>query len=79
MTYPMPEAVTLYDGRVATFDHATDYTEDPREGEEKPPRGQIFAYYRVADRVCRAPVNIKTAKFAPAQLSAVIAALLARS
>ena len=76
MTYPMPQTVNLCDGRKATLDHATDYTEDPREGEEKPPTLQIFAYYQVGERLIRVPVGVKQAKFAPAQLPAIIATLL---
>lgn len=81
MTYPMPERVTLHDGRIATFDHAIDYTEDPRPGEAKPPHGQIFAYYRIESepRARRVPVSVKQAKFSPSQLPAVIATLLTRS
>lgn len=78
MTYPMPEVVPMYDGRTATFDHATDYTEDPREGEEKPPHGQIFTYYRIngSQRLYKVPIGVKQAKFSPTQLPAVVAALL---
>jgi hypothetical protein len=78
MTYPMPEIVPLYDGRTATFDHATDYTEDPRPGEDAPPSGQIYAYYRIngSERLYRVPIGTKQAKFSPSQLPAVVAALL---
>lgn len=90
MTYPMPEKVPMYPSRglaiftaqnVAVFDHATDYTEDPREGEERPPHGQIYAYYRVGDeaRLRRVPISVRQAKFAPSQLPAIIATLLIKT
>lgn len=76
MTYPMPQTVNLYDGTVAVFDHATDYTEDPPAGERKPDHGQIDAYYQVGERLVRVPIGVKQAKFSPGQLPSIIATLL---
>lgn len=78
MTYPVPASVDLADGRTAVLDHATDYTEEPLPGEERPGHQRLFAYYRLDGALRRVLLNLKVVKFAPDQLGPIVAASLAR-
>lgn len=77
MAYPIPERVQLYSLKAAVLDHFTVYTDLPREGEAKPPHGQLFAYYRIEgdEKLHRVPLGMSMVKFSPAQLPSVIATL----
>lgn len=79
MSYQIPETVNLYDLRVARLDHFTVYTDEPREGEEKPPHGSLYAYYRIGDETRRIQLGMKMVKFSPAQLPSAIATLFLKS
>ena len=78
MSYPIPEQVNLYSLKKAILDHVTCYTDEPREGEAKPPNGQIFAYYKIegeGDRLYQIPLSVHAVKFAAPQLPSTIATL----
>ncbi len=87
MAYQIPETVQLYSLRadlrcqVARLDHFTVYTDLPREGEQAPPHGALFAYYRVDEesRLRRVQLGMQAVKFSPTQLPSVIATHLLKS
>jgi hypothetical protein len=78
VTYQLPQTVPLRGGRVAELHHATDYTETPLAGEDRPPVGQLFAYYVVGEMRVRVPLVARQAKLSSAYVTSAVERVVER-